>query len=113
MAERWSLRNCNMLIRRSARWFMPINKQPLSRHYKFGFWYDTENFADQEYDKTGLSLANPASTGIPRTHHGDFAYLCRDGPDGLAFRRSRTTHDRALNFFARAMGTPLGRPQLD
>ncbi|MGA9780393.1 MAG: carbohydrate porin, partial [Verrucomicrobiia bacterium] len=31
--------------------------QSLSGTYKLGFWYDTENFADQEYDNTGLSLA--------------------------------------------------------
>ena len=79
--------------------------QSLSGTYKLGFWYDTENFADQEYDNTGLSLANPASTGIPMTHQGDYAiYAVMDqmiwndpnDPDG----------DRAINFFERAMGTP-------
>ena len=80
--------------------------ESLSGVYKLGFWYDTENFADQEYDNTGLSLANPASAGIPMTHQGDYAvYAVMDqmiwndpnDPDG----------DRAINFFARAMGTPL------
>ncbi len=79
--------------------------QSLSGTYKLGFWYDTENFADQEYDNTGLSLANPASAGIPMTHQGDYAiYAVMDqmiwndpnDPDG----------DRAINLFARAMGTP-------
>jgi porin len=78
----------------------------LSGVYKLGFWYDTEDFADQEYDNTGFSLANPASTGTPENHHGDYAiYAVMDqtiwndpnDPDG----------DRTLNFFARAMGTPL------
>ena len=35
--------------------------------YKLGFWYDSENFADLRFDNTGLSLANPSSTGIPRS----------------------------------------------
>ena len=79
-------------------------KTPLSRVYKLGFWYDTENFDDQRYDNTGLSLANPASTGVPQTHPGDFSiYAVADqmiwaDPDD---------DDRNLNVFARAMGTPL------
>ena len=32
-----------------------------------------KHFADQDVDNTGLSLANPASTGIPRMHHGDYS----------------------------------------
>jgi porin len=81
------------------------DKQPLSGTYRLGFWYDTEDFQDQEYDNTGLSLANPASTGIPLNHHGDYAFygvmdqmLWSDPNDEDA--------DRTLNFFARAMGTP-------
>jgi porin len=38
----------------------------LARTYKLGMWYDGKRFADQAIDNTGLSLANPASTGIPR-----------------------------------------------
>jgi porin len=66
--------------------------QSLSGTYKLGFWYDTENFPDQEFDT--------------ETHQGDYAiYAVMDqmiwndpnDPDG----------DRAINFFARAMGTPL------
>jgi porin len=79
--------------------------EPLSRVYRLGFWYDTERFADQEFDNTGLSLANPSSTGIPETHRGDYAvYAVADqmvwhdpyDPDG----------DRVVSLFGRAMGTP-------
>ena len=80
-------------------------KQPLSGTYKLGFWYDTEDFADLEYDDTGLPLASPNSSGIPRNHHGDYAIyavvdqmLWSDPTDEDA--------DRTVNFFARAMGTP-------
>ena len=43
---------------------------PLSRTYKLGFWYDSESFADQEYDNTGASLASSA-TGIAASHRGN------------------------------------------
>jgi porin len=41
--------------------------------YKLGAWYHSGHFADQLDDTTGLSLANPASSGIPRPHSTDFA----------------------------------------
>jgi porin len=79
--------------------------RPLSGVYKLGFWYDTENFADEETDDTGLSLANPESNGNPRTHYGDYAIYAvvdqmvwSDADDEDA--------DRTVNFFARGMGAP-------
>jgi porin len=41
--------------------------------YKLGAWYHSGHFADQLYDTTGLSLANPKSSGVPRGHSTDFA----------------------------------------
>jgi porin len=41
--------------------------------YKLGLWYDWGKFADQEFDSTGLSLANPASNGNPLLLSGNFA----------------------------------------
>jgi porin len=79
--------------------------QALSGVYKLGFWYDTENFADQEYDNTGLSLANPASSGMPLVHQGDYAIYAV--MDQMIWSDPKDEEgDRALNFFARAMGTP-------
>jgi porin len=78
--------------------------EALARTYKIGIWYDTKAFPDQEIDNTGLSLANPASTGIPRMHQGDWAiYAVLDqtiwqDPEEL---------DKTLNVFLRPMGTPL------
>jgi len=41
--------------------------------YKFGAWYHTSNrFQDQRFDNIGLSLASPASSGVPRNHSGDW-----------------------------------------
>jgi porin len=78
--------------------------EPLARVYKLGLWYDNKRFADQQFDNTGLSLANPASSGIPRTHRGNYAiYAVLDqivwqDPEEL---------DRTVSVFLRPMGTPL------
>ena len=73
--------------------------------YRLGCWYDTENFADLQYDNKGLSLANPASTGIPAMHQGDYAIYAV--MDQMIWRDPTDEDgDRAISFFARAMGTP-------
>ncbi|OAJ62433.1 porin [Paraburkholderia ginsengiterrae] len=78
--------------------------------YKLGFWYNTGNFADQQFDNTGLSLANPASTGVPRSHRGDYSFYAvadqmvwRAGPDS----------PQSLGVFARIMGAPGDRNLVD
>ncbi len=81
------------------------DKQPLSGTYKLGFWYDTQNFADQQFDNTGLSLANPASSGTPRNLHGDYGFY--GVMDQMIWSDSKDTDaDRTISVFARAMGTP-------
>jgi porin len=46
---------------------------------KFGGWYHSADFPDLSRDMLGQSLANPASNGIPATHHGNFGpYLIVD-----------------------------------
>ena len=61
-----------MPIPRSVPCCTPTRPQPLARTYKLGVWFNSENFADQQFDNTGLSLANPASNGVPLAHHGNF-----------------------------------------
>jgi porin len=79
--------------------------QPLGREYRLGFWYDTENFADQEYDNTGLSLANPKTTGIPAMHSGDYSIY--GVADQMIWRDPKDEDgDRAISFFVRALGAP-------
>ncbi len=87
----------------------PDQGTPLSRVYKLGFWYDSENFADRLFDNNGLSLANPASNGNPLNHHGNFSVyavmdqmLWADPGEG----------DRTINFFMRVMGTPQANRNL-
>jgi porin len=78
-------------------------EEPLARTYKLGVWYDSENFADQEFDNHGLSLANPKSTGIPLMHRGDYSIYAV--ADQIVWQAPEEA-DKTLNFFARAMGTP-------
>jgi porin len=78
--------------------------------YKLGFWYDSNRFADQGFDNTGLSLANPASTGSAASHRGNYSLYAvadqmvwRAGPDS----------PQAVGVFARVMGAPGDRNLVD
>lgn len=77
--------------------------QPLSRVYKVGAWFDSQNFADQRFDNTGLSLANPAGNGVPRSHHGNYGvYATMDQMLWV----DPTESDRNVNVFARVLWAP-------
>lgn len=78
--------------------------EPLARVYKLGVWYDTKQFADQQFDSTGLSLADPASTGAARLHRGNYAIYAV--MDRMIWQHA-TELDRTLNVFVRPMWTPL------
>jgi porin len=74
--------------------------------YKLGAWYDTGDFPDQQFDTTGVSLASPASNGIPRQHHGNYSVyglidqmVWRPDPQG----------PESLGVFVRVMGAPDDR----
>ncbi len=71
--------------------------------YKIGFWYNSESFDDLQFDNTGLSLANPLSTGTPQAHHGNYSLY------GVVDQQVWTSPGgSSLNAFARVMGTPPG-----
>ena len=71
--------------------------------YKIGFWYNSESFDDLQFDNTGLSLANPLSTGTPQTHHGNYSLY------GVVDQQVWSSPGGSnLNAFARVMGTPPG-----
>jgi porin len=77
--------------------------QPLARIYRIGVWYDTESFADQRSDDRGLSLANPAGSGNPAQHRGDYAIYAV--ADQMVWR-SEADPNRSISLFGRIMGTP-------
>jgi porin len=77
--------------------------EPLSRVYKIGAWFDSENFNDQQFDNTGLSLANPNSNGVPLAHHGNYGvYATADQMIWVDANES----DRNINLFGRVLWAP-------
>ncbi len=78
--------------------------------YRFGAWYDFGRFQDQEFGTDGLSLADPASNGTNRIHCGN--YILYVVIDQMIWRPNPES-GRGLNFFARAMGAPPDRNQID
>ena len=78
-------------------------KEALARTYKLGFWYDTARFDDLRFDNTGLSLADPTSSGIAQQHHGNYSIYAV--ADQIVWVDPEEA-DRTISLFARAMGTP-------
>jgi porin len=74
--------------------------------YKLGAWFHSGHFADERFDNTGLSLANPASSGVPRDHRHDFAFY--GIADQMVWRRSGTK-DQGISLFLQVMGAPGDR----
>ena len=75
----------------------------LPRTYRLGMWHDTESFGDQRFDFNGVSLANPASNGVPFGHHGDYGFYAV--LDQMVWQ-SNEDSARSVSVFARLMGTP-------
>ena len=78
--------------------------------YRIGGWFNSNAFADQRLDNQGVSLASPASTGLPLRHHGDFSLYAV--ADQMIWRRDGTK-DEGVGVFARLMGAPGDRSLLD
>lgn len=74
--------------------------------YKFGAWYQGGGFDDLGLDRTGRSLADPASSGVPRRHDGDFGFY---GIADMLLYREPGTDDHGLGAFLRIGGTPGDR----
>lgn len=77
--------------------------------YKLGAWYDTANFPDQRIDSSGLSLANPLSTGIARMDRNNFSVY------GIADQAvwKQSGGPRMVSVFTRLMGGPSDRNLID
>lgn len=87
-----------------------VNQDPQSKglaaSYKLGVWFHSGDFADQEFDNTGLSLASPASSGIPEEHqHDGGAYLVLD----QALLNETDPATRNISVFLRLSGAPADR----
>ena len=78
--------------------------------YELGLWYKSQNFADLQHDTNGLSLANPASNGIPSRHRGDYGVYAV--ADQMIWRPGADSPQSA-GVFARVMGAPGDRNLVD
>jgi porin len=74
--------------------------------YKIGMWFDTAAFPSPRFDNTGLSLADPASTGIARTLRNNFSVY---GVVDQMIWRPGDDSPRSVGVFARIMGAPGDR----
>jgi porin len=82
------------------------DKSGLPGSYKLGFWYDTAAFPDQAIASNGVSLADPASSGVPALRRHNFSlYAVADQTVWI----SPSYGARTVNLFARIMGAPGDR----
>ena len=81
-------------------------KRGLPGVYKLGAWYDSGNFPDQRLDDTGLSLADPNSSGNPRFRRHNFSIY---GVFDQMVWRPDPDEARSVGVFARLMGAPGDR----
>ena len=83
----------------------PVNRG-LPGTYKLGAWYDTGRFPDQRYDTAGLSLADPASSGIARQRRNNWGLYA--GADQMIWR-PHPDSPQVVGAFIRAFGAPGDR----
>ena len=74
--------------------------------YKLGVWIDTAPFPSQQFDNTGMSLADPDSNGVPRMLRNNFSVY--GVVDQMIWRPSEES-PRSVGVFARLMGGPGDR----
>jgi len=74
--------------------------------YKLGVWYSSDQFPDQRLDNTGGLLANPASSGLPLTHTGDWAFY--GIVDQKVWQRPGSK-DQGIGVFLQVMAGPSNR----
>jgi len=89
-------------------WYSPtfMTSLNLPGTYKLGAWYATGPFVDTRHDRIGLSLANPASNGIPQTHSGDYALY---GIIDQMLWHKPNTEAQGIGFFMQVMHAPDDR----
>jgi len=78
--------------------------------YKLGAWFDTASFPSQSIDSTGLSLADPASSGNPKMLRRNASLYAV--ADQMIWRPTEDS-PRAVSVFARLMGAPGDRNLID
>jgi len=83
----------------------------LASQIKIGAWSHLGQFSDQRFDVTGLSLANPLSSGIPAMHRGDFGIY--GIIDQQIYRPKGGAPNSGISVFTRAAWSPPDRNLVD
>ena len=73
--------------------------------YKLGAWYHSGRFGDQRFADNGVPLASPASSGVPRSHAGNFSVY---GVVDQMVWRQPGSRDGGIGVFLLASGAPAG-----
>jgi porin len=82
------------------------NAAGLPGTYKVGAWFDTAAFPNQRYATNGVSLANPASSGVAQMDDTNFSlYAVAD----QMIWRPNADSTQALGLFTRVMAAPDDR----
>ncbi|MCC8975400.1 porin [Bradyrhizobium brasilense] len=91
-------------------WHAKKGDPSLAGKLKLGGWRHFGNFKDQRFDTSGLSLADPRTTGIPANFAGDYGLYA-------VFEQKlfRVGHDdeRGIGVFARASYSPPAQNLID
>jgi porin len=74
--------------------------------YKLGAWYYSGPVADQLFDTAGLSLADPATAGVPRQHSRNYALY---GIIDQILWRKPANENQGIGAFLLLMGAPDDR----
>lgn len=82
----------------------------LAGKFKLGGWRHLGDFADQRFDLSGLSLANPSSSGMPAGLAGDYGLYAVFEQKLL---RVHNDVDRGVGIFVRASYSPPERNLID
>lgn len=81
----------------------------LPGEYKLGAWYHTAEFDHLRKDESGLSLANPASDGIPEALDGNWGFYAIADQMLWRERSEGEAANQGLGMFTRIGGSPADR----
>ncbi len=82
-------------------------QEGVATRFRLGGWFHTsDRFADQRFAANGLSLADPASGGVPRDDSGDWVIY---GTAETMLYRAPGTKDQGLAAFARIAALPAAQ----
>lgn len=107
----FGIRDAFVMVEAQKEWTLLPDSTGLPGSAKLGYWYHSGTFEDQRIDDGGLSLADPASSGMPRTHEGNGGFYLT-AEQQVTTERGEAS-DQGLGLFARFGGSPSDRNALE